>query len=214
MKENIILVGGGGHCLSVIDSIERTEQYNIIGIIDTKEKVGESIADYRVIGTDKDLNNYYRDGVRHAFITLGSIDNAINRKRLYSLCVNEGYIFPVIIDPSAIIGSNVKIKEGSYVGKGTIINSTVSIGINAIINTGSIVEHNCFISDFTHIAPAVKLAGGVNVGDFTHIGIGSTVIQNIQIGNNVLIGSASNVLIDIYDNAKAYGNPAKVVGYR
>ncbi len=35
MKE-IILVGGGGHCKSVIDVIEQEAKYKIAGIIDKK----------------------------------------------------------------------------------------------------------------------------------------------------------------------------------
>ena len=37
MKEKIVLIGGGGHCHSVIDVIEQENKYEIIGIIDTKE---------------------------------------------------------------------------------------------------------------------------------------------------------------------------------
>ena len=35
-KPNIILVGGGGHCVSVIDVIEQQGKYNIKGIIDIR----------------------------------------------------------------------------------------------------------------------------------------------------------------------------------
>ena len=37
--ENIVLIGGGGHCKSVIDTIESSKLYNIIGIIDKNEKL-------------------------------------------------------------------------------------------------------------------------------------------------------------------------------
>ena len=42
-KPNIILVGGGGHCASVIDVIEQQGKYTIKGIIDTKEHVGKKV---------------------------------------------------------------------------------------------------------------------------------------------------------------------------
>ncbi|MGJ0312293.1 hypothetical protein [Aliarcobacter cryaerophilus] len=37
MKEKIVLIGGGGHCHSVIDVIEQTNKYEIIGIVDIKK---------------------------------------------------------------------------------------------------------------------------------------------------------------------------------
>ncbi|MGJ0342804.1 acetyltransferase, partial [Aliarcobacter cryaerophilus] len=46
MKEKIVLIGGGGHCHSVIDVIEQTNKYEIIGIVDTKENIGKKVLDY------------------------------------------------------------------------------------------------------------------------------------------------------------------------
>lgn len=34
MKEQIILIGGGGHCKSCIDVIEQEGKYQIAGIVD------------------------------------------------------------------------------------------------------------------------------------------------------------------------------------
>ena len=43
MKE-IILIGGGGHCKSVIDVIEQENRFTIAGIIDKKLKSFRRIA--------------------------------------------------------------------------------------------------------------------------------------------------------------------------
>ncbi len=40
-KENIILVGGGGHCKSCIDVIEQENSFSIVGIVDISEKLGK-----------------------------------------------------------------------------------------------------------------------------------------------------------------------------
>ena len=42
-KEEIILIGGGGHCKSCIDIIEQEGIYSIKGIIDLPEKKGQKI---------------------------------------------------------------------------------------------------------------------------------------------------------------------------
>lgn len=41
-KLKIILIGGGGHCHSVIDVIEQENRFNIAGIIDKKEHIGKN----------------------------------------------------------------------------------------------------------------------------------------------------------------------------
>ena len=35
IKPNLVLIGGGGHCVSVIDIIENENRFNIIGILDS-----------------------------------------------------------------------------------------------------------------------------------------------------------------------------------
>ena len=42
-KNNLILIGGGGHCKSCIDVIEQENKFNITGILDVKEKVINAI---------------------------------------------------------------------------------------------------------------------------------------------------------------------------
>jgi sugar O-acyltransferase (sialic acid O-acetyltransferase NeuD family) len=208
---DIILVGGGGHCKSVIDSLNRLNQYNIRGIIDREENLGKIISGYKVIGTDNDLEKLFSQGIKYAFITLGSIGNPTIRIKLYNLCKSISFTIPKIIDSTAIISDNADIGFGTFVAKGVIINSDTVIGENAIINTGSIIEHDCRIGNNVHISPGVTVGGSVSVGINSHIGIGSTIIQNISIGRNVIIGSSSNVIRDISDNIKAYGNPCKGV---
>ena len=55
MKEKIVLIGGGGHCHSVIDVIEQTNKYEIIGIVDIKENIEKKVLDYEIIACDDDL---------------------------------------------------------------------------------------------------------------------------------------------------------------
>ena len=53
-QKNLILVGGGGHCKSVIEAAE-SAGYNILGVLDTPENVGKQVLAYSVIGTDDDI---------------------------------------------------------------------------------------------------------------------------------------------------------------
>lgn len=209
--EEIILLGGGGHCKSVIDAILGANAYRIAGIIDIKEKLGTKVAGIEIIGTDEELNYYFHQGIKKAFITLGSIGNPKLRQKLYKSAKEIGYLFPCIIDRTAIISQSAVLGEGTFVGKGAIINSEAVIGSQCIINTGVIIEHDCKIGDFCHIAPGSTLSGGVTVGDAVHIGTNSTVIQNINIWENSIIGAGSVVVSDIASNVLAYGNPCREV---
>ncbi|MFW5647645.1 MAG: acetyltransferase [Candidatus Alkaliphilus sp. MAG34] len=209
--DDIILIGGGGHCKSVIDTINRLSRYNIIGVLDIQSKVGTQIAGIKIIGTDDDLGYFYKKGTKYAFLAAGSIGDTFLRRGLYTMAADIGYILPNIIDDTAIISKKVRMGIGNFIGKGVIINSDTTVGDNCIINTGSIIEHDCHIEDFCHIAPGGTLSGGVKVGKDTHIGTNATIIQNIKIGSNTIIGAGAVLLKDIGDNKKAYGNPCREV---
>ncbi len=204
---DLVLVGGGGHCKSVIDSIKALGKYKLIGITDFDKK--DCIGGVPIIGKDDQLQILFDSGVRHAFITVGSIGDTSVRLKLYQQLKAIGYHLPVIIDTSAIVSEYATIGEGSFIGKGAVINTDSKIATNCIINSGSIVEHDCTIGDFVHIAPGAVLSGSTNIGSHTHIGTNATVIQNINIGEQVLIGAGSVVISHILKGAIAYGNPCK-----
>ena len=72
MKEKILLVGGGGHCKSVIDVIEAEDKYEIAGIIDKEELLGQKVLGYAVIGCDDDLEKLF-ETYKYAVVTVGQI---------------------------------------------------------------------------------------------------------------------------------------------
>ena len=208
MAKKLLLIGGGGHCHSVIDSVLSIDEYEKVGIIDNIEC---SYLNIPVIGIDEDIPRLFNEGWTDAFITVGSVGNTSIRRRLYKMVKEIGLTIPTIVDPTAIIGNGVTIGEGSFIGKKTVVNAGSSIGNCAIVNTGAILEHDCNIGDFSHISPGTVLCGQVSVGNDSHVGAGSTVRQLIKIGECSLIGAGSVVVKDVPSNAKAYGNPCKVV---
>ena len=210
MKEKIILLGAGGHCQVIIDSILGSNKYEIVGIVDRPQSVGKNVLGVPIVGSDLDLQSIYDSGINNAFIAIGSIGNPKKRIELYQTINKIGFRLPNIIDETAIIAHNVKMGFGNYLGKRTIVNIGTKIGNMCIINSGAIVEHENTISDFAHIAPGATLCGNVYIGTKTHVGSGSVIIQGIKIGHDCLIGAGSTVIRNIPDEVKAYGVPAKI----
>ena len=184
--EDIILVGYGGHAKSVADTVERGKQYRIAGYTEIKPVDSR----YEYLGGDEALPEYYKSGIRNAVVCIGYLGKGSLRQKIYKYLKDIGFVLPVILDPSAIISSDVQIGEGTFVGKNAIINAGVKIGKMAIINTQSLVEHECIVSDFTHIAVSAVLCGQVHVGEAAFVGANATVIQerNIPAGKIVPAG--------------------------
>lgn len=207
-KKKILLIGGGGHCKSVLDSLYSKNYYDDIGIIDQKTDT-DMVLKAPIIGTDEDLPVLFREGFREAFITIGSIGDPSLRKKLFKKICDIGFDIPNIIDITASVSRNIRLGRGIFIGKKAVINAGAVIGNVSIINTGGIIEHDCQIGDFVHVAPGTTVCGNVTIGNDSHIGAGSTIIQGIQISKEVIIGAGSVVVNPIMDSGKYYGIPAK-----
>lgn len=211
MNKKILLIGGGGHCRSVLDSLLQKNEYSEIGIIDKKESIGKHILGVPIIGCDDNLYELYQKGYKFAFVTVGSVGDPSIRIKLFNTIEKIGFEISNIIDSKAIVSNHVKIESGIFVGKNAVINAGTSIKKGVIINSGSVIEHDCVINQFSHIAPGTVLCGEVQVGANTHIGAGSVIKQQVKIGSNTVIGMGSVVLKDIGEHVLAYGNPCKEV---
>ena len=216
MSKRILLIGSGGHCHSVLDSVISGGDYDEIGVVardaETLEtlRADKLIAD-RLVGTDDDLPRLFAAGWEYAVITLGSVGNTAGRRKIFEILTRIGFSLPPVIDPSAIVAEASRIDPGVYVGKRAVVNAGSVIGTAAIINTGAIIEHDCTVGNFSHISTGAVLCGQVSVGDDTHIGAGSVVRQSIRIGCNALVGAGSVVVRDIPACVVAYGNPCRVI---
>lgn len=209
-KQKLIMIGGGGHAQSVIDTIKSIGKYQMIGILD-KQKHNSFLGGIKIIGEEKELIEYYKKGIRQVVIAIGSVGDTSIRRRIYNTCKEIGYELPNMIDPSATVSKDSIIGDGNFIGKGAIINFGVSIGSGCIINTGAILEHGDKVDDFVHIAPGAVLCGNVWVKKDTHIGANATVLPNVTIGEHSMIGAGSVVLHDISSYKVSYGNPSREV---
>ncbi len=177
MKE-ILLVGGGGHCKSVIDVIEQEGNYNIAGIVDKKELIGQEVLGYKVIGCDDDLEELFLK-YKYALVTVGQIKSNTLRVKLFSILKKIGYELPVIVSPLAYVSKYAKVEEGTVVLHNALINANASVGVNCIVNTKALIEHDATIDEHCHISTATVINGGVTVKANSFIGSNTTTKEYI-----------------------------------
>ena len=197
--EKIVVIGKGGHAKSVIDVIERQGIYKVAGYIVNDCNIQED-NNYPIIGKDQDLKKIYQAGIQYAVVGIGFLGKSRLRNHLYDVLKEIGFKLPVICDPSAIVSQKVEIGEGTFIGKGTIINAGAKIDRMCIINTGAIVEHDCKIGEFSHISVGAVLCGEVNIGENVLVGANATVIQGKRVGNDSIIGAGEVLKKNLPDN--------------
>lgn len=191
MKE-IILIGGGGHCKSIVDVIEQEGQFVIAGIVDKPELLGKKILGYPVIGIDSDLETLAKK-YTFANVTVGQIRSTDLRIKLFDLAKQAGFILPKIVSPRAYVSQHSVIGSGTVIMHDALINSGVTIDRNCIINSKALIEHDCKISKNCHISTNVLINGNVNIEEGCFIGSGAVINNSITIEKNSFIKAGSLV---------------------
>jgi sugar O-acyltransferase (sialic acid O-acetyltransferase NeuD family) len=209
-KENLILIGGGGHCKSCIDVIERTGEFNITGILDLPEKKGTKILNYEVIGSDDDISSYAKSG-HTFFITLGQIKSAAVRKAIFCNLKAMNAKIATIYAPGAYVSKHAKIEMGTILMHGAVVNAGAKIGENCIINTRCTIEHDVQIGNHCHISTHAVINGDCELGNEVFVGSNATLSNQVKLSDQIIIGTGSVVLKSITVQGTYAGNPAKKI---
>lgn len=210
-KTKLILIGGGGHCKSCIDVIEQEGKFQIEGILDKEENLGNSVLGYKVIGTDRQIDELSR-GKYSFLITVGQIKSALIRKSLFEKLAYLNVPIATVISPLAYVSKYSLLDKGTIIMHQATINAGVKVGMNNIINTGALIEHDCSIGNHCHISTKAVINGGCTIGNEVFIGSGTVIHNGIQIQDLTVVGAGSVVSRDI-DGVGVYnGNPVKKLG--
>lgn len=178
--KKLFLIGGGGHCVSVIDVIEKTEQFSIQGIFDSGKPAGEKILGYPVLGSDSEIKKYI-SSENYFLITVGQIQSADVRKKIFETCSQLGVQWATILSPLAHVSKHASVDEGSVVMHGALVNAQAVVGKNVIVNTKALIEHDARVGSHCHVATGAIINGATELGEGVFVGSQSVVVQNIKV---------------------------------
>lgn len=200
MSNKIIILGAGGHA-KVIADIALKCGYEVCGFLDDNAKA-DKILGFPILGKIEDCLKF-----TDCEFVIGIGSNAV-RKML-----SEKYAlsYATLIHPSAQIGAEVTIGNGTVVMANAVINPCTVIGNHVVINTASVVEHDNVIENYVHISPRAVTCGTVKIGEGVHVGAGATVINNISVCSGVIIGAGAAVVKNIAEKGTYVGVPAKII---
>lgn len=203
--KNLILVGGGGHCKSVIDVAE-SAGYTIMGILDRPEEVGKRVLGYKVIGTDDEMARYADKA--EFIVTVGQIKSPNLRIKLHQMVAEAGCRLATIVASTAHVSPYASIGEGTVIMHQAFVNADAHIGKGCIINTFADIEHDAVIGDYCHVSTGAMVNGECKVGERCFVGSQSVLANCITIGDDIIVGAGSFVRKSIFEKGVYSGNPA------
>lgn len=208
MSENLILVGGGGHCKAVIDVAE-SNGYKILGILDTEDNLGKKVLNYNIIGTDNDIIKYIKNA--KFIVTVGHIKNPLLRISLHNRIASSGGSIATLVASTAYVSKYAKVGDGTVILHQAMVNADAVIGKGCIINTYANIEHDATIGDYTHISTGAMINGACQVGNSVFIGSQSVLTQGVFIADNTIVSAGTFVSKNIFDTGIYGGNPIRKI---
>ena len=206
MNRPLILIGGGGHCKSVIEVAE-SAGYEIKGILDMPDEVGkEVLPGHKVLGTDDEIPQYVEEC--DFIITVGFIKNPVLRIKLYNKVKAAGGRLATIIASTAHVSKYAELGEGTVIMHHAFVNAGAKIGDNCIINTFVNIEHDAEVGNQCHISTGTMVNGECKIGENCFIGSQSVCANCIEIGSDIIVGAGSVVRKSIHTKGIYAGNPA------
>lgn len=203
-KNQVLLIGGGGHCKVVID-VFRAAGWAPIGILDP-HLAGADVFGVPVLGGDERASELLEQGHRNAFVAIG--ENAVRRRIALGL-MEIGFELATAIHPSAVISPSARLEGGTIVMPNAVINAHARVGAFGIVNTGAIVEHDCVLGVAVHAAPRSVMGGNVTLEDEVLFGIGAVARPGSFIGARTVVGAGAVVIGTIGADLIAGGAPAR-----
>ena len=206
MKERqLIMVGGGGHCRSLIEVAE-SAGYAVLGVLDLPENVGKEFLSTQVIGTDDDIPAYVDQA--EFVIAVGSIKDPSTRIRLFEQVKAAGGKLATVVASTARVSKYATLGEGTVVMHHALVNAGAKVGSNVILNSFADIEHDSVIGDHCHVSTGAIVNGGCRVGSACFVGSGAVLVQGINVGEGIVIGAGSLVVGNISTKGLYAGNPA------
>lgn len=201
---DILLIGGGGHCKAVIDVIETTRTWRVAGIVERHDARIVEVMGYEVIGFDEDLTAL-RECCAFALVACGQIQSPQPRLRLFHALKAAGFILPSVVSPQAHVARSARLGEGTIVMHAACVGPDALVGANTIVNTRALVEHDARIGSHCHVATAAVVNGGATVGDRTFVGSGAVCREGLAIGADCIVAMGERVIKPMPDGTRLVG---------
>lgn len=190
-KPQIILIGGGGHALSLLEAMPA--RMHAAGY--TAPAPSPRISLEWLGDDDAFRGRFAPEQVRMlcAFVYGGRPDLQLRRRIIESYA---DYEFATLVAPSAVVTPSAAIGAGCELMHRTVVNRA-TLGCHCVVNTGAIVEHDCVIGSNVFIGPGALIGGEVEIGPDCFIGLGACIRNGVRIAAGVTIGMGAVITADI-----------------
>ncbi|WP_431218689.1 acetyltransferase [Leifsonia xyli] len=164
----VVVIGAGGfgrEALDVLEAAERADpgRFTILGVVDDapSDAALARLAD-RSIPYLGALDDWLASAPDAGYVI--GVGSPAARERIELRLEAAGPHPVTVVHPQAVIGSRVRIGEGSVICGGVQVSTNVGLGRAVHLNPGAVIGHDAELSDFVSVNPGAIVSGEVRVG--------------------------------------------------
>ena len=212
-KPSVVILGVNKRTQWIINILELENKFTIIGLIALEEfnEAYPFISDYRIYNGISAISVLKKNN--HLNLGIIGIKDTVEKKRIIKeiMSMDSTFQFINLIHPSAVLGKNVILGQGTMIGARTVINSEAELGDFCCIKDQVSIGHESCIKNFVTIKTQATIGGQVHINNQSIIGSRSNIINNVIIGEHCVIKESALVLKDVPDGAIVEGVPGKII---
>lgn len=208
--KRIVIIGAGGfgrEMLSWLKEFEESDRYELIGFLDKDRRALDNYnIDYPILSDPET----YEPKANELFVC--AVGNPKVKLLLCRDLKSRGGEFLKFIHPTAVVGSEASIGEGTVLCPGAVVTSNAVIGSFVTLNVHASIGHDAVIGDGCTLSGHCDVTGFASLGEGVFMGTHAAVLPKAVVGDYAVVGAGSIVLKKVRPNATVFGVPAKQIG--
>src|SRR5579872_972992 len=115
-------------------------------------------------------------------IFLCALGDPAAKQRFAALIERQGGSFATLMHPTALVGQNVEIGEGSIICPFTQLSCDIRVGKHVMFGTQSSAAHDVVIGDFCQISGGCQINGCATLETGAFLGSHATILPQARVG--------------------------------
>ena len=197
--ERIVIIGTSVAASNICKFIEKYRLYEVMGFAVNREyKTADTYLDKPVYEVEN-LDQVVDKQKDYLFVAIQWNRLNADRRKVYERLKSEGYRFANLVSPLASINGQLA-GDNCWITDFVCVDTDAVIGNNVFIKVGAWVGDHAQISDHCFIGAKSTVGGGVKIGEQSFIGLGAIIFDDTIIGEKCIVGAATALKRNLPDH--------------
>lgn len=207
---NVYIVGAGGFAREIYSYLKATsfiyDGFELAGFLGKDEN---ELANFSCTHKVKGLLEHDDIDPKSALI-MGIAEPKL-KQSLYKHYTKKGFKFITYKHPTAIIGNNVNVGNGSIICPFSVLTADIEIGLCTTVNISTTIGHDATIGDFCTLSSHCDITGGAKLESKVFLGSRASILPNISVKSDSIVGAGSVVIKTVESGTTVMGIPARLI---